>query len=68
MSRFFATGGSDSESDSDSEREQIVQRPAPAAFTVNSNFKQLEIQFKSCFGQKFQQFIQFCFGKTVVQR
>lgn len=34
MSRFFATGGSDSESDSDSEREQIVQRPAPAQFTV----------------------------------
>lgn len=35
MSRFFATGGSDSESDSDSEREQVVQRPAPAIFTVS---------------------------------
>lgn len=35
MSRFFATGGSDSESDTDSEKEQIIARPAPAAFTVN---------------------------------
>lgn len=41
MSRFFATGGSDSESDSDSEREQIVQRPAPAAFTVIYSFNKL---------------------------
>lgn len=37
MSRFFATGGSDSESDTDSEREQVVARPAPATFTVISS-------------------------------
>lgn len=49
MSRFFATGGSDSESDSDSEREQIVQRPAPAAFTVIFNLKRLHIKFKKFF-------------------
>lgn len=36
MSRFFATGGSDTESDSESDREPIVSRPAPAAFTVIS--------------------------------
>lgn len=38
MSRFFATGGSDSESDSSSEEEQVVHRPTAATFTVNSNF------------------------------
>lgn len=35
MPRFFATGGSDSESESDSDREQIIARPAAPAFTVN---------------------------------
>lgn len=34
MSRFFATGGSDSESDSSSEEEQVVHRPTAATFTV----------------------------------
>lgn len=36
MSRFFATGGSDSETDTDSEKEQVISRPAPAVFTVRS--------------------------------
>lgn len=35
MSRFFATGGSDSESDSSSEEEQIAHRPTAAAYTVS---------------------------------
>lgn len=37
MSRFFATGGSDSESESSSEEEQVINRPAAATFTVMQN-------------------------------
>ncbi|XP_055325708.1 eukaryotic translation initiation factor 3 subunit C [Sitodiplosis mosellana] len=42
MSRFFATGGSDSESDTDSEKEQIVSRPAPAAFTFSDEEEEVK--------------------------
>ena len=37
MSRFFATGGSDSESESSSEEEQIITRPAAPTYSVNFN-------------------------------
>lgn len=46
MSRFFATGGSDSESDSSSEEEQVVHRPAAATFTVTHHiFNTVNLNF-----------------------
>ncbi|XP_031635103.1 eukaryotic translation initiation factor 3 subunit C [Contarinia nasturtii] len=42
MSRFFATGGSDSESDSESDKEQFVARPAPAAFTFSDEEEEVK--------------------------
>lgn len=48
MSRFFATGGSDSESESSSEEEQIINRPTAAAFTVSKIFAKIT-QNNYCF-------------------
>lgn len=41
MSRFFA-GGSDSESDTDSEKDQVIARPAAAAFTFSDEEEEVK--------------------------